>query len=215
MIKIVLADGHHMVRQGLRVLLEREEDFSVVGEADDGLKAISLVERLDPDVVLLDLMLPHICGLEVARQVSQRSTHTRIVILSFYAQQTYVREALRSGAAAYVLKGCTADQLVKAIRTVTAGRHFLSPPLTEQAVEAFVARARAEPADVYDTLTTREREILQLAAEGGTNAQMAERLSISARTVEKHRANAMRKLGLRNHTDLVRYALRRGLLPPA
>jgi DNA-binding NarL/FixJ family response regulator len=214
MITIVLADHHHMVRQGLRALLEAEADLSVVGEAEDGLQTIKLVERLNPDVLLLELMMPHVGGLEVTRQVSQRLPRTRIVILSIYANQAQVMEALRNGAAGYVLKGCNAEQLIVAVRTVAAGRHFLSAPLTEQAVEAYVQQARDAPQDIYESLTTREREILQLAAEGHTNAQIGERLSISARTAEKHRANAMRKLGLHNQTELIRYALRRGILPP-
>jgi DNA-binding NarL/FixJ family response regulator len=214
MITIVLADHQHMVRQGLRALLEAEADFSVVGEAEDGLQTIKLVERLNPDVLLLELMVPHVGGLEVTRQVSQRLPQTRIVILSIYANQAQVMEALRNGAAGYVLKGCNAEQLIVAVRTVAAGRHFLSAPLTEQAVEAYVQQARAAPQDIYESLTTREREILQLAAEGHTNAQIGERLSMSARTAEKHRANAMRKLGLHNQTELIRYALRRGILPP-
>jgi len=211
---IVLADDHSIVRQGLRALLEAEPDFAIIGEAADGLQVADLVERLKADVLVLDLMLPGLNGLEVTRQVQQRSPQTRIVVLSMYANEAYVLEALRNGAAAYVLKEASAADLVHAIREVMAGRRYLSPPLSESAIELYVQKAKGAPRDPYEALTTREREVLQLAAEGQSNPEIADRLGISVRTVETHRANLMTKLALHNQTELVRYALKRGILPP-
>jgi len=213
MTTIVLADDHHIVRQGLRVLLEGQPDFQLVGEAGDGLEAVQLTERLKPDVLIIDLMMPSLNGLEATRQVSQRSPHTRVVILSMHANEAYVLEALRNGAAGYVLKDSSAADLVHAVREVVAGRRYLSSPLSERAIAAYIQKASDVALDPYEILTNREREVLHLAAEGYTNAEIADQLSISPRTAETHRANLMHKLGLRTHTDLIRYALRRGILP--
>jgi two-component system response regulator NreC len=210
---IVLADDHGVVRQGLRSLLEAEPDFSVIGETGDGLEAAQLVERLQPQVLVLDLMMPGLSGLEVTRRVSQRSPQTRIVILSMHADEAHVLEALRVGAAAYVLKECTAAELVRAVREAAAGRRYLSPPLSERAIEAYVQKAESTALDPYERLTAREREVLHLVAEGHTNAQIAERLFISRRTVETHRANLMPTLDLQSQPDVISYALRRGILP--
>ncbi len=210
---IVLADDHPVVRQGLRAVLEAEKDFRLIGETGDGLETVRLIERLQPDVLMLDLMMPGLGGLEVTRQVSQRSPRTRVVILSMHADEAYVLEALKNGATGYVLKESSADDLVRAIREVAAGRRYLSPPLSERAIETYVQRARDASLDGYESLTPREREVLHLAAEGHHNPEIATRLFISSRTVEVHRANLMRKLGFRTQTDLVRYALKRGILP--
>ncbi len=212
-VSILLADDHPVVRQGLRALLEGEPDFRIVDEAGDGLEASQLAERLQPDMLVLDLMMPGLNGLEVTRQVSQRSPRTRVVILSMHANEAYVLEALRNGATGYVLKDSSAADLVQAVREVTAGRRYLSPPLSERAIEAYTQKAKAAVLDLYETLTAREREVLHLAAEGHTSREIADRLHISPRTVEVHRANMMHKLGLRTQTDLIRYALRRGILP--
>jgi DNA-binding NarL/FixJ family response regulator len=209
---LVLAEDHHVVRQGLRALLQAEPDLTIVGEAGDGLEAVRLVERLEPDVLVLDLILPGLNGLEVTRQVSQRSPRTRVVILSMHAAEAYVLEALRNGAAGYVLKDASAADLVRAVKEAVAGRHYLSPPLSELAIEAYLQKAREATLDLYETLTTREREVLQLAAEGHSNPEIAERLVISPRTVETHRANLMRKLGLQSQADLIRYALQRRII---
>ncbi len=213
MTTIVLAEDHHIVRQGLHILLQAERDFSIIGETGDGLEAVQLVERLHPDVLVLDLMMPSLNGLEVTRQVTKRSPQTRIIILSMHANEAYVREALRNGAAGYVLKESSAADLVQAVREAIAGRRYLSPPLSERAIDAYVQKAEAATLDVYDTLTTREREVLHLVAEGNTIGTIASRLFISPRTVETHRTNLMRKLSLRTSAELVRYALQRGLLP--
>jgi DNA-binding NarL/FixJ family response regulator len=212
MTKIVLADDHQLVRQGLRALLEVESDIRVIGEAGDGLEAVRLVERLNPDVLVLDLMMPGINGLEVTRQLKKSSFQTAIVILSMYADEAYVLEALGNGASAYVLKDSNASDLVHAVREVAAGRRYLSPPLSDRAIEVYQETARATALDKYETLTTREREVLHLSAEGCTSSEIATRLGISARTAETHRTHLMGKLGLHTQVELIRYALRRGII---
>jgi two-component system, NarL family, response regulator NreC len=213
MTTIVLADDHQLVRQGFRALLEAQPDLSVVGEASDGREAIDLVERLKPHVLIVDLRMPGLNGLEVTRHVSQRVPRTRIIVLSMHANEAYVLEALRYGADAYVLKDSSAAELVRAVREVIAERYYLSPPLSQRAIEAYLQKAESATSDPYDTLTGREREVFQLAAEGNNNAEIAARLSISPRTAEAHRASIMRKLGLHTQADLIRYALRRGIIP--
>jgi two-component system, NarL family, response regulator NreC len=212
-VTILLADDHHVMRQGLRMLLEAQEDFRVVAEAGDGLEAVKLAERLKPHVLIVDLMMPGINGLEVARQVSHHSPQTRIIVLSMYGNEPYVLEALRNGAVGYVLKDADAAELLRAVHEVVAGRRYLSPPLSEHAIEAYLQKAQDAVLDLYETLTTREREVLQLAAEGRTNADIAAVLYVSPRTVETHRAHLMHKLGLHTQADLIRYALKRGILP--
>ena len=210
---ILLADDHHLVRQGLRALLAAEPDFHLVGEAADAQEVIQLAERLRPDVLLLDLLMPGLNGLAALRQVVKCAPKTRVIILSMCSSEAYVSEALQDGAAGYVLKSSRADELILAVREVVAGRCFLSPPLSEKVVAGYLKSRNGSALDPYDTLTTREREVLYLAARGLSNAETAEKLFVSPRTVETHRANLMRKLNFRSHTDLIRYALRRGLLP--
>lgn len=212
MTTIVLAEDHNVVRQALRLLIESADDFSVIGESSDGLDAVNIVERLQPDILVLDIMLPGLNGLEVMLRVRRRSPETRVIVLSMYSDEAYILQALRNGAHGYVLKEASADELLNAIREVSEGHRYLSPPLSERAIEAYIQRAQEET-EPYLALTEREREVLQLAAEGNSNPQIADRLSISPRTVETHRANLMQKLDLRNQTDIVRYAIRRGILP--
>ncbi|HEY3306245.1 MAG TPA: response regulator transcription factor [Candidatus Binatia bacterium] len=208
-----MADDHRVVRQGLRAVLEANPDFHVVGEAGDGLEALRVVERLRPDVLILDMMMPGLHGLEATRQVRKCSPKTHVVVLSMHADEAYVIEALKNGAAAYVLKDSSSEELIKAVREAAAHRHYLSPPLSESAIEAYAQRASPAAMDPYESLSDREREVLQLAAEGHTNPEIGKRLFISPRTVEIHRANMMKKLGLHNQTDVIRYALKRGMLP--
>jgi len=208
---IVLADDHRIVLRGLRALLEAESGFAVIGEAEDGLKVMSLAERLRPDVLVLDLMMPGLGGFDVTRRVAKRLPRTRVVILSMYSSEAHVVEALRSGASAYVLKDASVEELVTAIREAAAGRRYLSAPFSTDRIESYLRRPIG--ADPYGTLTSREREVLHLVAEGLTSGEIAKRLFISPRTAESHRANLMRKLGLRSRTDLVRFALQRGIVP--
>lgn len=210
---VVLADDHAIVRQGLRALLEATGEFAVIGEVADGLQVAGTVERLRPNVLVLDVIMPGLNGLEITRQVRKRCPETRVVILSMHANEAYVLQSLRNGAAGYVLKDASTLEVVQAVREVAAGRRYLSQPLSERAIEAYAEKAQAVPLDLYETLTTREREVLQLAAEGYSSTEMAARLGISPRTADTHRANLMRKLSLQSQTDLVRYALRRGILP--
>jgi DNA-binding NarL/FixJ family response regulator len=213
MITVMLADDHHVVRQGLRVLLEAEADFQIVAEASDGLEVIPLVEKQEPDILVLDLMLPGLSGLEVAHQISQRSFRTRVVVLSMYGSEAYVANALQNGASGYILKKSTAEELTQAIREVMAGRRYLSSSISKTALDEFLQQVSENIHDAYDLLTNREREVFHLLAEGYNNPEIAQRLTISPRTAEMHRGNVMRKLGVRSVAQLVYQAVRRGILP--
>jgi two-component system, NarL family, response regulator NreC len=214
MFNIVLVDDHQIVRKGIKAILDTQSDFKVVGEGGDGLVAVELVEKLQPDILVVDLMMGGINGLEVIRQLRKKAPHTRIVVLSMYSDESYVLEALRSGAKAYVLKDNTAEELVHAIREVALGRRYLSAPLSERAIEAYTQNIEtAAIDDPYNRLTTREREILQLAAQGWGNVEIANRLFISPRTVETHRANLMHKLGIRSQPELLKYAAVKKIIP--
>jgi DNA-binding NarL/FixJ family response regulator len=210
-VTIVLADDHRLVRQGLRLLLEREPDFVVVGETADGLEVAPLVESLRPDVVVVDLAMPSLGGLDVTREIKRRAPRTGVVMLSMRFSQALVLQAVRQGAGAYVRKESSAEQLAHAIREVKAGRRYFSPPFSEMASQD-LDRIYLIGVDAYDTLTPRERQVLHLAAEGLGNPAIGERLAISPRTAETHRTNLMNKLGLQNRAELVAYAVRRGLL---
>lgn len=210
--QILLADDHQVVLDGLKALLAGEDDLDVVGEATDGLQVLPKVLQLKPAVLVVDLMMPGLNGLEVVRQVHQRAPETRVIVLSMHANDAYVVEALRNGAVGYVLKQADARALIDAIRAVRAGSRYLSPPLTDEKLERWQRDAQAAPLDLYDTLSTREREVLQLAAEGLTSAAIGERLQIGKRTVETHRANLQRKLGLKSQAELVRLAVKKGLV---
>jgi two-component system response regulator NreC len=211
---ILLADDHTVVRQGLRALLEEEPDFDVIGETGSGLEAIRLAGELRPEVLVLDIMMDDISGIEAARQIIETCPKTAIVMLSMYGDKRHVLEALQAGAKAYLVKKSADSELVKAIHQVIVGRRYLGESVSDVLVDAYLERAESGPADPYDSLSNREREVLHLASRSYTNAEIAEQLCISRRTVETHRANAMRKLDLRTQTDLLRYALRRGILPP-
>ena len=209
---IILLDDHHVMRQGLRSLLERELHCTVVGETADGPTAIELVARLAPDVLVVDLMLPGMGGIEVIRAVRARTPQTRIVVLSMHTDDLYVRAALRAGAMAYVVKEAQAAEFVLAVREAAAQRHYLSSTHAERVIGGYLQQTDAAVADPYELLTARERAILPLVALGATSAEIAARLALSERTVETYRTNVLHKLDLRHQTDLVRYALKRGLI---
>ncbi|MFQ5666679.1 MAG: response regulator [Candidatus Binatia bacterium] len=211
---ILLADDHPMVRLGLRAALQTEPEFRVVGETGDGQEVLSLVQRLCPNVLVLDLVMPGIRGLDILRNIQRRAPCTRVVVLTVYADEAYVATALKGGAIGYVVKGSPAAEVIKAVREGSQGRCYLSAPLSEASLKRYLRKAEGSMLDPYETLTTREREVLHLVAEGHTSAVIAARLYISTRTVESHRANLMGKLGLHSPTELVRYALRRGILAP-
>jgi DNA-binding NarL/FixJ family response regulator len=214
MTRILLADDQQVMRQALRCLLEREADLQVVGETSDGLEVIAMVERLKPDVLITDVAMPGLYGLEITRRVRAQTPGTGVVVLSRYPSDWYVTEALRRGALGYVVKQSDAAELLRAVRLVARGRPYLGAPLSDDPIDVWLARAARPDADPYESLTGREREILQLVAEGYSSTAIARRLAISARTVEAHRANVMRKLRLRNRAALIQYALSRGLLAP-
>ena len=212
-VTILLADDHPLVRRGLRNLLETEAGFSVVGEAEDGLQAIQLAEKLQPGILIVDLMMPNLNGLEVLKQVSRRSPKTRMIVLSMQSAEPYVVETFRSGAIGYVLKDSAPDELIIAIRHALLDSRYLSPKLPERLIDTVRKPTELVTQDPYETLTDREREVFQMAGEGKTASEIARVLSISPRTAELHRGRMMNKLGLRSQTELVRYAVKRGFLP--
>lgn len=208
----MLADDHPIVRQGLRHLLDSNPEFHVVGEAGDGLEAIHLIETLKPNVLVVDMMMPGLNGLEVLRQLKKLSPTTRSIVLSMQSANAYVVEALKLGADGYILKETGPSELVNAIYAVIQGNRYISEKLAER-LEGTGRQANEAPLDTYQTLTAREREILQLMAEGKSSAEIGEKLVISPRTVEVHRSKVMKKLALHNMAEVIKYAIKRGILP--
>lgn len=209
-VKVVLIDDHPIVRQGLRNLLQTERSFQVIAEADDGITGLELLKRVRPDVLIVDLMMPGLNGLDLIKQVLKHLPRLRIVVLSMQSADSYVVEALNSGAAGYVLKETGPSEIIHAVKAVVAGDRYLSPKLAQRVLDSSTGRKKI--ADPYDSLTPREREILHLIIEGKTSAQIAAKLVLSPRTVELHRSRIMKKLNLHNQTDIFRYALERGIL---
>lgn len=206
MIRIALADDHAVVRQGIRALLEGVKDFRVVGEAGDGKEMVELVTRERPDVALVDVAMPALNGIEAARRIVRDLPAVKVLVLSMYTGEEYVREALAAGASGYLVKDSAADELVEAIRVVARGERFLSPAVAHLAVKTGAAASQ------LDRLTTREREVLQLIAEGNSNKAIAARLSLSVKTIEAHRTNLMAKLDIHDTASLTRFAIARGLV---
>lgn len=209
MIQVLIAEDHQMVRAGLRALLEKAGDMHVLGEASNGQEAIEMVEQLNPDVLIMDIMMPRLNGIQAAEQLKGRkNNHTRILLLSMYSDESLVYQALQSGVNGYLLKTSASDELVQAVREVAAGGRFLSSPISEIVMEnAFKPRPTSE-LDPLASLSPREKEILQLIVEEHTSAEIAQLLTISEKTVEKHRANMMEKLHVRNLAGLVRLAVK-------
>jgi DNA-binding NarL/FixJ family response regulator len=212
-IRVLLADDHSLVRAGIRGLIESLAGAAVVGEAGDGPEALRLAEELRPDVVLLDIGMPGLNGLEVAARLTALDPAIRVVILSMHTAEEYVLRALRAGAAGYLLKGSAVAELELALRAVARGETFLSPAVSKRVVDDYVNRTGGA-ADPLDALTPRQREILQLVAEGHTSKEIAQRLGLSSKTVETHRAQVMERLQVHDLAGLVRFAVRVGLVGP-
>lgn len=214
-IKVLLVDDHAILRQGVHALLAREPDLLVVGEAGDGEEALVAVARSKPDVVIMDIVMPRMNGLEATRLIKERHPDTRVLILSMYDDHEYVVQIIQAGASGYVLKRVVTEDLVRAIHAVHAGESFLYPPIAAKLIGDYLRVTKGDGgrgAGNGESLTTREREVLKLIADGNSNGQIADQLGLSRKTVDSHRANAMRKLDLHDVTEVVKYAIRTGLI---
>lgn len=209
----MIAEDHTILREGLRALLSSDPDFEIVGEAEDGRVAIRCVETLLPDLVLMDLSMPRMNGLEAIKDIKKQSPDTKIVALTVHKAEEYILATLKAGADGYVLKDAHHSELVLALKNVLSGKRYLSPGISEKVIEGYLeGRKTLKPASSYDTLTQREREILKLIAEGYKNKEVADYLCISLKTVEKHRANLIKKLDLHNAAALTAFAMEKGLV---
>jgi len=212
-VRIVLADDHIVMRSGLRLLLERQPNLEVVGEAADGRQAVALSESAHPDVVIMDIAMPNLNGIEAARQIVNHNPRTAIAILSMHSDESYVIRALKAGARAYLLKDSAEADLLAAVRALTEGKSFFSPAISRILVEDYMRQLESRGAeDTYELLTNREREILQLLAEGKTNKEVANMLNLSLYTVETHRTHILQKLNLHSVPELILYAVRKGII---
>lgn len=213
MIRIVLADDHAAMRHGLRLVLEQQPDFEVVGEASDGREAVALAETLKPDVAVLDITMPNLNGIEAARQIIGKQPVVSIIVLSMHADESFVLRALKAGARGYVLKESAEGDLINAIRLVSEGKSFFSPIVSRMLVQDYVRQMQDKDVeDSYELLTPRERELLQLVAEGKSNKDVANMLNLSVYTVETHRSNILSKLNLHSVPELILYAVRKGVI---
>ena len=212
-VRIVLAEDHTILREGLRALLSSDSIFEIVGEAEDGREAVRCVERLSPDLLLMDLSMPRMSGMEAISEIKKRHPETRIIALTVHKTEEYLLTTLKAGADGYVLKDATHDELVLAIKHVMTGKSYLSPSVSEKVIEGYLeGREGVESVSAWKTLSQREREVLKLIAEGYKNKEIAKDLCISLKTVEKHRANLMKKLDLHNAAALTVYAMEKGLV---
>jgi two-component system response regulator NreC len=211
--RVLLADDHGIVRRGMKALLELEPGLEIVGEAADGAECLRLCEALEPDLAIVDIAMPRLNGVEVTARAMKQDPELKVIILSMYADESYVVRALGAGARAYLLKDATEDDLLPAVRAVAAGRSFFSPAVSRVLLEDYVRQLKQRGLeDSYHLLTDREKEVLQLLAEGRSNKEVATVLELGVSTVETHRANLMQKLGLRNTAEIVLYAVRKGVI---
>ena len=212
-IRVLLADDHKLIRAGLRLVVDQQPDLSVVGEADDGRQAVELAKSLKPDVVVMDIGMPNLNGIEAARQIREIRPDAAIVMLSMHSDEGYVLRALGAGARAYLLKDSATTDLVQAIHAVAEGKSFFSPAVSKVLLQDYMRKLRRSGAeDSYDLLSPREREVLQLVAEGKSNKEVASLLNLSVYTVETHRAKIMQKLNLKGVPELILYAVRKGII---
>jgi len=211
-IRVLLAEDHTIVRKGLRSLLDGEVGMEVIGEAEDGREAIQMTQQLLPDVVLMDISMPELNGLEATRQIKERFPEVKVLVLTRHADEELVLQILRAGASGYVVKKAAPAELILAIQAVYRGDSFLSPSISRHVIEEYIRKADAMEENSYDRLTDREREVLQLIAEGHPNREIAELLHISVKTVENHRASLMDKLHIYSTAELTRYAIRKGVI---
>lgn len=213
--KIVIAEDHTILREGLRALLSSDPNYEVIGEAEDGRDAIRCVEKLMPDLLLIDLSMPRMNGMEAIRDIKKQHADIKIIALTVHKTEEYILATLEAGADGYVLKDATHNELMIAINSVLAGKPYLSPGVSEKVIEGYLeGRRTLKPGSVWDTLSQREREVLKLIAEGYKNKEIANDLCISIKTVEKHRSNLMKKLDLHNAAALTAFAIERGLITP-
>ncbi|MGD8255235.1 MAG: response regulator transcription factor [Syntrophobacterales bacterium] len=211
--RVVIAEDHTILREGLRALLSAESDLEVVGEADDGRQAIRRVEELGPDLILTDLSMPKMNGVEAIREIKKRAPETKVLALTVHKAEEFILEVLQAGADGYVLKDASSEELMMAIKSVLGGKRYLSPSVSQLVIEGYLeGRKSIASSSPWDTLTKRERQILKLIAEGHKNKEIADYLYISVKTVEKHRANLMKKLDLHSAAALTAYAMERGLV---
>jgi len=210
-VRVLIVDDHAMFREGIRALLQGYDDIEIVGEATEGREAIEKVCQLGPQVVLMDIAMPVMGGLEATRRLHKESPNTKVLVLTQYEDSEYILSVLRAGARGYISKTATGSELVSAIRAIHKGESFLYPSAATTLIDEYVMQVGVQKNE-YERLTDREREILQLVAEGRTNREIAERLFISVKTVLRHRTNTMEKLGFHNRTDLIKYAISKGLI---
>ena len=210
-IKVLIADDHQILREGLRAMLDKEHDIKVVGEADDGRMTHRLARELVPDVIIMDVAMPDLNGIEATRQIVNELPRTRVIALSMYADRRFVVNMLKAGAAGYMLKDCTFKDLAKAIRVVMSHKTFLSHEVADIVVKDYLTSTQTAESSAFQLLSPREREVLQLIAEGRTCTQIADKLHVSVKTVESHRQQLMQKLNLRSVAELTKYAIREGL----
>jgi two-component system, NarL family, response regulator NreC len=213
-IRIILADDHVVLRHGLSKSLQTEKDIEVVAEANNGHTAVQLVRELSPDLVIMDIGMPDLNGIEATRQVVKIAPKTRVIGLSMHSTKKFIMEMFKAGASGYLLKDCEFDELITAIRTVASGNNYISPSISGVLLETAVGDEEGEKNSAFSALTRREREVLQLIAEGKTTKQVAKRLHISPKTVEVHRLNLMNKLDIDNVAQLTKYAIQEGLTQP-
>jgi two-component system response regulator NreC len=211
-ITLILADDHAVVRSGLRMLLDAQSDMRIVGEANNGREALDLTLSLKPDVILMDIMMPEMNGIEATRRITSENQDTAVLALTMYEDEQYFLEMLKAGASGYVPKRAAPDVLVSAIRTVSMGAMFIYPSMTKPFVQEYGKKETADVSTASVDLTPREREVLILIADGLTNSEIGEQLEISVKTVDRHRENIMRKLDIHSRIDLVKYAIREGLI---